>query len=196
MKEAPADAAAITFLVTSVLDRLNVAHVVVGSLASSLHGMPRATNDVDVVAALPLRHVEALVRALDGTFYVDADMIKDAIARRSEFNVIHLATMFKVDVFVAGTDALAESQLARGVLVVADPQRNLTLRVASPEDTVAHKLAWYRHGGEVSDRQWQDAVGVLKVQGARIEVSYLEHAATTLGVSDLLGRARREARGA
>lgn len=97
MTETPADAAGITALVTAELNRLGVVHVVVGSLASSLHGLPRSTNDVDIVAALRPEHVEPFVGTLEAGFYVDADMIRDAIRRRSEFNVIHLATMFKVD---------------------------------------------------------------------------------------------------
>ncbi len=195
MTEAPADAAAITALVTAELGRLGVAHVVVGSLASSLHGLPRATNDVDVLAALRPEHVEPLVRALGPAFYIDADMIRDAIRRRAEFNVIHLATMFKVDVFIPALDPVSSNQLARGVLVVADAERNLVLRIASAEDTVAHKLAWFRRGGETSDRQWQDVVGVLKVQGSRLDLDYLAETTQALGVVDLLARAREEAAG-
>ncbi len=136
------------------------------------------------MAALQFVHVQSLVKALGATFYIDADMIEDAIRRRSEFNLIHLATMFKVDVFVVGPDARSDQQLDRGMIVLVDPEHNLSLRVASPEDTVAHKLA---------DSQWRDAVGVLKVQGAKLDLTYLESAAASLGVADLLARARTEA---
>jgi hypothetical protein len=183
----------VTHVVTSVLERLAIPHIVVGSLASSLHGIPRSTNDVDIVASLQLQHVQALVAALEATFYVDADMIRDAIARRSEFNVIHLATMFKVDVFISSSDEASRSELSRGVLLPVDVESGLTLRVASAEDTLAHKLRWYRVGGESSDRQWQDVLGVIAVQGGRLDVEYLTWIAALLGVTDLLERALRDA---
>jgi hypothetical protein len=86
-------------------DALGVAYVVGGSLASSVYGIPRATQDVDLVADLKSTDAEELERLLSGDFYVDGDMIRDAIARRASFNVIHLATMFKADVFIMKPDA-------------------------------------------------------------------------------------------
>jgi len=191
--EEPAEAIRITLLVTRELEHLGVPHAVVGSLASSLHGIPRATNDVDIVAALRPEHVAALTNALKDAFYVDADMIRDAISRRSEFNVIHLETMFKVDVFVPALDPISRAQMARAGVVSVDAAGNLTLRVASAEDTVVQKLLWYRRGGEVSERQWLDTLGVLAVQGDRVDLAYLRETAETLGVMDLLDRALAEA---
>jgi hypothetical protein len=187
----PAEAIRITAVVANVLDRLGVSHAVVGSLASSLHGIPRSTNDVDIVAALGVQHAEPLAAALEAEFYVDVDMIRDAIAHVSEFNVIHLGTMFKVDVFVL--DRASRAQLDRAAMVAVDAEGTLVLRVASPEDTIAHKLSWFRRGGETSDRQWQDVLGVVAVQGAALDVEYLRQAADALSVGDLLHRALLEA---
>ncbi len=103
----------ITLYVTETLERLGVPYLVGGSLASSLHGTPRATQDVDLVADLRLQHVPALVAALEETFYVDHEMIRDAIARRSSFNVIHLETMFKVDVFILKDDPASRQEMER-----------------------------------------------------------------------------------
>lgn len=191
MTEGPAEAIRITALVGKVLDRLGISHAVVGSLASSLHGIPRSTNDVDIVAALGTQHAGPLAEALEGEFYVDADMIRGAIAHTSEFNVIHLGTMFKVDVFVP--DRTSRAQLDRATMVAVDPEGTLVLRVASAEDTIAHKLSWFRRGGETSDRQWQDVLGVIAVQGDALDVGYLRQAADALSVGDLLGRALAEA---
>ena len=98
VSEPPAEAIRITVLVVEALERLGIRHAVVGSLASSMHGIPRSTNDVDLVATIRPEHAAPLAKALGDAFYVDADMIRDAVVRRSEFNVIHLATMFKIQV--------------------------------------------------------------------------------------------------
>jgi hypothetical protein len=195
VSEAPAEAIRITLLVTIELERLGVPYVVAGSLASSLHGLPRSTADVDIVAALRVEHAQLLATALAEAFYVDADMIRDAVIRRSEFNVIHLATMFKVDVFVPRLDAVSRNELARGTAILVDADQGRTLRVASPEDTVAQKLSWYRLGGEISERQWRDVAGVLGVQGEKLELDYLRATADALGVRDLLERALTEVDG-
>jgi hypothetical protein len=90
--------------IAAAFEALSVPYIVGGSLASSVHGIPRATQDVDLVAVLSLDHIEPLTVALASEFYVDGDMISDAIRRRASFNVVHLATMFKADIFVPGRD--------------------------------------------------------------------------------------------
>jgi hypothetical protein len=188
------DALEATLRAVDVLEALGVPYLVGGSLASSLHGIPRATQDVDVVAALEEAHVEPFVAALGADFYVDADMIRDALRRCASFNVIYLRTMFKVDVFVARKSRPALDEMARRqrVRIADDPPRDLV--VASAEDTVAQKLAWYRTGGEISERQWKDVQGVLRVKARALDVAIMRGAAEALGVGDLLDRALDEAR--
>lgn len=178
----------VTIWISNALERLGVEYLVGGSVASSVHGVPRATNDVDLVARLGGRHVDALVDALKRDFYVDGDMIRDAISRRASFNVIHLATMLKVDVFVFDDSAHAREEMARRQSIELAPGQP-PVWMASPEDIVLQKLDWYRKGGEISDRQWGDVTGVLTVQGAALDREYLERWATTLGLTDLLQRA-------
>jgi len=182
----------VTLAVTGVLEHLEVEYVVGGSLATSLHGIPRATLDVDIVADLRMAHLDPFVAALKASFFVDADMVRDAIRRRSPFNILHLATMFKVDVFVTGTDELLSSELSRKrqVRVLEEPQADLF--VASPEDMVLQKLMWYRDGGGVSDRQWGDVRGVIKTQGDRLDLAYLRLWAGRKGIAELLERALAE----
>jgi hypothetical protein len=179
--------------IARALDTLGVRYVVGGSVASSIYGTPRSTQDVDVVAELAEEHVEPFVNDLRAEFYVDADMIRDAIVRRGSFNVIHLASMFKADVFVPSRDSFSRSEMARGrierVSVAGD---FAAIRFASPEDTLLHKLIWYRLGGEVSDRQWQDVIGILRIQGKGLDRAYLDTWADALARRDRVAYPRAE----
>ena len=176
-----------------VFDAHAIRYLVGGSLASSIYGIPRATHDVDLVADIRLSHVDAVVTALADDFYVDADMIRDAIRRRASFNVIHLATMFKADVFVLRGDAWSSEEMARARTEELDlPDGKVAVRFASAEDTLLHKLMWYKLGNQISDRQWADIAGILKVQGETLDQEYLDRWAPALDVSELLRRARKE----
>ncbi len=150
--------------------------------------------DADVIADLRAEHIEPLTRGLGEQFYFDVGTIRHAVANRSSFNLIHLRTMFKVDVFVSKGCPFDRAQIERRVLqiVATDPQR--TMYLASPEDTVLAKLDWYRQGGEVSDRQWRDVIGVLVAQHGRLDASYLDDWADQLGLRDLLQRTMDEAK--
>lgn len=183
----------ITLFVADTLERLGVAYLVGGSLASSLHGIPRATQDVDIVAALGPEHLAGLISALEGSFYLDAAAIRDAIEQHASFNLIHLATMFKVDIFVAKEDPISREEMRRRerYVVAENPRRELV--VASAEDTIVQKLYWFSLGDEVPGRQWSDALGVLKVAGERLDLAYLRRTAALLGVPELLERILAEA---
>lgn len=177
----------------ATLDAVGIPYVVGGSLASSVYGIPRATQDVDLVADMKAEHAEPLAGLLGQDFYVDVDMILDAVERRASFNVIHLATMFKADVFVMKGDSWSREEMRRARVEQFDvPDGKVTVRFASPEDTLLHKLVWYRLGNEISDRQWNDILGVLKVQGDLLDDGYLDLWADALDVIELLVRARSE----
>lgn len=183
----------VALLLIEQLDWLGVPYIVGGSLASSAYGFFRATNDADILADLKHQHAAPLTGALSPHFYVDERMIQDAIQHRASFNAVHLDTMLKVDIFIPRGRAFDRQQLARGIsqVVQANPERRAIL--ATAEDTVLAKLEWYRLGGESSDRQWSDIIGVLKVQDATLDLAYLRRWARTLGVADLLARALAEA---
>ncbi len=179
--------------IAATFDGLSVPYIVGGSLASSVYGIPRATQDVDIVADLGLNQVEAFAASLISEFYVDADMATDAIKRRASFNVVHLATMFKADIFVPGGDSWTREEFRRARSERFDvSQKSVTIRFASPEDALLHKLVWYKLGNEISDRQWRDVLGILEVQGTLLDDSYLDTWADALDVEALLVRARRE----
>ncbi len=176
------------------LETLRVEYVVGGSLASSIYGEPRATNDVDVVVNLRLEHVPGLVTALGEDFYIDEEMAREAVLRRSTFNLIFQPSVFKLDIFVARLDSWTREELSRGRVIELEVSgERVALRFASPEDALLHKLVWFRMGGEGSERQWRDVLGVLRVQAGALDETYLVQWAEPLGVADLLVRAMREA---
>ena len=179
--------------VADALEDLGVAYRVGGSVASSALGVGRSTFDIDVVADLVGRHVDPLVERLGEAYYADGDMIRDAIRRRSSFNVIHLATMMKVDVFILKDRAFDQAAFARSTASTLDEHQHRIYPLTTAEDIILHKLEWFRLGDGVSERQWQDVLGVFRIQGSALDRAYLDRWATDLGVADLLARALHEA---
>jgi len=183
----------VILLVTQSLERLGVSYVLVGSFASTSYGVYRTTADADILADLRLEHALPLAQALHESFYVDVGSICEAVQRRRSFNVIHLELGFKVDVFVPKARPFDRQQLKRRVRQPVGAQDERTAYFASAEDTILAKLEWYRRGDEVSERQWSDILGVLKVQGEALDLAYLREWARNLAVSDLLIRAMEQA---
>jgi len=179
---------AVTMLVVDALETLGVPYAIGGSFASALHGVMRATMDADLVADLGPGQIVPFALALGEAFYADVEMMRDATHQHSSFNLIHLDTMFKVDIFVARPRDFDRAQLDRRQLHLLSENPERHAYVASAEDIVLSKLEWYRLGGEVSDRQWRDALGVLKVQGERLDLEYMHRMAAGLGIGDLLSR--------
>ncbi|HBY95061.1 MAG TPA: hypothetical protein DEP84_14060 [Chloroflexi bacterium] len=180
---------AVTLLVTGALEGLGVPYAIGGSLASAVYGVARATQDADIVADLRLDHVERFARVLGEAFYVDTEMIREAVQQRSSFNVIHWDTQFKVDIFIPKRRAFDQAQLARRTaeIVATEPER--TAYLASPEDNLLSKLEWYQMTERGSERQWRDVLGIIKTQGDRLDLDYLRRMASTLEVSDLFEQA-------
>jgi hypothetical protein len=179
--------------VVAAFDALGVDYFVGGSIASMVFGEPRLTVDADLVARLLGRHAHPLVERLGTEFYADLPAIKAAIQDGGSFNLIHLETMVKVDVYVTWRTEFAQSQFARRLRRNVGLDEPLELYLATPEDTVLAKLDWFRKGGEVSDRQWRDVLGVLKVQAAALDFAYMRDWAARLQLTPLLLRALADA---
>lgn len=179
---------AVTLLVIEALDQLDIPYVLVGSLASSQHGLARSTLDSDLVVVMDASQAEPLVSRLQDAFYVDEEMVLRAIENHSSFNLIHLETIFKVDLFIASDTQFDRAQFERREARTIARGSERTIYVLSAEDTLLSKLKWYRLGGDQSEQQWRDVEGIVRVQGRDLDTAYMSAMAATLGIEDLLNR--------
>jgi len=186
------ESVSVMMLVVNVFEGLQIPYLISGSMASALYGVARSTLDADMVAEIHLEQVGVLVKTLGNDFYADDDLIRDAIHHHSSFNLIHLTTIFKVDVFIRKERPFDRIQFQRRVeqLFATNPEQKAFMTTA--EDIILAKLEWYRIGNEISDRQWRDILGILKVQTGRLDLDYLNYWAIELNVADLLQRALKE----
>ena len=178
--------------VIETLEALGVPYYVSGSIASSAYGFARATLDVDMVAPLTKSQVSLLVEAVRSVYYVSDQAALDAVDRLSSFNLIHLQTMIKVDLFILPTHPFDQEAFQRRRKELLVPQESFSIFLGTPEDILLHKLRWYLLGGSVSDQQWKDVLGILKVQGDLLDYAYLQKWAKEIGTSRLLHRALEE----
>lgn len=178
-------------IISDILASLDIDYFIGGSIASSIYGEPRSTQDIDIVIDLFPNRIDLFVKSVSNQFYVDEESVRQAVARLSSFNIIHLETLIKVDLFVLDTNPINQTEMKRRQSVVADIDGN-RISVATPEDIIIQKLDWYKKGNEISDRQWRDVLGIFKVQANNLDHNYLQHWAKVLHLSDLLNRAIEE----
>ncbi len=167
---------------TGILDRSGVPYMLSGSMASALHGDPRATQDIDLVVEIVPDALPGLLLALPASdYYVSADAARDAVRRRGQFNVIDMATGWQADLIVRKSRAFSRAEFERrhraDILGV-------TVYVASPEDVILSKLEWARRGGG-SERQTRDVRGVVAARGVELDTEYIERWVGVLGVTEL-----------
>jgi hypothetical protein len=176
----------------AALERAGIAYAVGGSMASSVRGVVRATYDIDVVAGIVASQAERLASELGPDWYADPQQMRDAIAARRAFNVIHIPLGDKVDIFPAFEEFhfVQLERATRVALRFLDVQAEYP--VATAEDILLAKLQWFRAGGGVSERQWKDILGIL-VANPQIDSNYLRLWAAKLRVEDLLNKAITEA---
>ena len=180
--------------VINALEKFSIPYYIGGSIASSIYGMARATMDIDIVAAVKLHHISLLRQELEKPYYIDEDMIKEAIQNSSSFNLIHLETAIKIDVFILKDIPYHQNALERKIKdTLEDDDAKTEFYFASPEDIIISKLQWYELGGNVSERQWLDVIGVIKVQGDSLDKNYLQVWSKKLGIFELLKNAFNDA---
>jgi len=184
----------VAVLVSELLESLRIPHVLGGSVASTYYGEWRTTNDVDFAVAMLARHVDAFLARTESDFIVDAAFVRESVHGQRVFTMIHRRTYIKVDLYVRHARGFFQSQLdrARHAPIRRSPVGSAW--IPTHEDVVLQKLSWYKSGGCVSDQQWRDVIGVLRVWDGRVDVAYMRKWAAELEVDDLLSAALGEVR--
>lgn len=169
-------------LVVGVCERLSLPYLITGSLATIFYGEPRFTNDIDIVIDLPAERVVELCAAFPSPeFYVSREAAERAVARKSQFNVIHPRSGLKVDFIVPAQTDFNRGRLARARSV--HPAHDYVAAFASPEDVILMKMLFYREGG--SEKHLRDIAGVLKVSGDQLDRGYIDSWAQRMELLDL-----------
>jgi hypothetical protein len=175
--------------IIAMLEATGIPHMVVGSFAGTTYGEPRSTRDLEVVIDPRPEQLDALVAALDpARFYVDLDVARDALRRRSMFNVIDMDTGWKLDFVIRKARAFSLEEMRRRTSARI---LGMDVAAATAEDVIVAKLEWAKQGG--SDRQLEDVAGILRVRGPELDLEYIERWVAELGLGEVwqLARARR-----
>jgi hypothetical protein len=180
--------------IIAVFEESRIPYYIGGSLASSVYGIARATIDVDLVARIEIHHIEFLKNRLQAEYYIDEVLISEAVTYRSSFNLIHLPTSIKIDIFIPSDELYARTAMdRRRADTLSEAQASPEFFFCSTEDVILYKLQWYESGGRVSERQWLDVLGVIKVQADSLDKEYLKHWSKQLGISELVQEAFQDA---
>ena len=176
------------------LERAGIPYFVGGSFASSVHGLPRFTRDLDVIVDMKEAQIPGFLAAAGLDFDIDEESLREEARRRGSWNIFHVPSMLKIDLFFLKGDPFSQSLLARRVALEIAPGKRVYF--ASAEDIILRKLLWYREGNHSSEQQIPDVVAILRVKRGELDAGYLDQWAARLGIADLLARARSEAAGA
>ena len=178
---------------TDTFDDLKIDYAIGGSIASSVYGKVRFTQDADITVAPFADTSERLYDVLKENFYISKDAMCQAISNRRSFNVIHLTSAFKIDIFIQKDDDFHRQIFLHRRKVKLDESLDHFFDIVSAEDIILLKLQWYQSAGCISDRQWSDVLGVIAVQSKSLDMKYLRNCSKKLGLGDILHKAIDEA---
>jgi hypothetical protein len=174
--------------VVDTLEALGISYMISGSQASIYYGEPRLTQDIDVVADVSLAHVVSLQQSFPlPDFYLSEDAVREAIATRGQFNVIHAPSGLKVDVMIPKDTPYDRLEFERRQRLPALPGRDAYF--ARPEDVILYKMIYFREGG--SERHLRDIAGMLRISGTEIDIAYIDEWARRLGLGEIWAAVRR-----
>jgi hypothetical protein len=179
---------------TDALDDFKIDYAIGGSIASSVYGKVRFTQDADITVAAFGDKAEQLYKVLKESFYISKDAMYQAVSNRSSFNIIHLESAFKIDIFVQKDDDFHRQLFLRRQKVKLDESIEHLFDIVSAEDIILLKLQWYQSAGCISERQWLDVLGVLAVQTEVLDMEYLRISSGKLGLTDIFNRAIQESK--
>jgi len=171
------------------LNEQNIPYMLSGSVSSSLHGQPRATNDADIIIAPAEEQFVAFVKSLGGDYYVNPDAARDAFKNNSVFNVIDIQNSWKADFIIRKNRPFSREEFKRRLKANI---MGLDVWVVSPEDVILSKLEWAKNSE--SGQQFRDALGVATVQYERLDGDYLYKWAKELQVESSLKRLLKQAK--
>src|SRR4030067_1457193 len=170
--------------IVEVFERLQIPYLVTGSVASMAYGEPRLTNDIDIVAAIEVRHMQGLLKAFpEDEFFVTEEMIKDAISNLGQFNIIHPASGLKVDVILKRNSPFDNSRFSRSRRI--HPAESYEAYFAAPEDVIIKKMEYYKDGG--AEKHLRDITGILRISGDEIDPVYITEWSERLGLTEIWG---------
>jgi hypothetical protein len=184
-EEGPMSIPAAMIPVAQTCEELGIPYYITGSIASSAYSLPRTTYDIDIVVAMYMRQLRPFIARIAPVYYIDQSAAEDAIQRVSSFNLTHHATGINIDIFVSEGRPFDQMQFQRAQPHIF-PGTDRPVRLASAEDVLLNKLAWYVAGQQVSDVQWRDVQGIIRVQAAALDLHYLRQWAGVLGLGELL----------
>ena len=177
------------------LDDLKISYAIGGSVASSVYGKVRFTQDADITVAPFGDKADQLYDVLKEAFYISKGAMHQAISDRGSFNIIHLKSAFKIDIFVQKDDDFHKLVFVRRRKLKLDESIDYLFDIVSAEDVILLQLQWYKSADCTSQRQWSDVLGVLNVQGEALDMRYLRSCSEEIGLSVLLEKALNESRG-
>jgi hypothetical protein len=180
---------------TDALDDLKISYAIGGSIASSVYGKVRFTQDADITVAPFGDEAGQLYDVLKEAFYISKDAMNQAISDQSSFNIIHLKSAFKIDIFIQKNDDFHRLMFVRRKKIKLDESIDHLFDIVSAEDVILLKLQWYQSADCLSDRQWSDVLGVLTVQAGSLDMKHLRDCSEKLGLKALLEKALNESRG-
>jgi hypothetical protein len=177
--------------IIEVFEKLSIPYLVTGSVASMAYGEPRLTNDIDVVADISLSHIPGLVAAFPKEeYYIDEEMIQQAINQIGQFNIIHPASGLKVDVIIKQDAPFDQSRFERARKIFPGAYQ---ADFASPEDVIIKKMEYYKLGG--SEKHLRDIAGIFKISGESLDRDYISRWADELGLNEIWEAVKRRLEG-